>query len=46
MIEPRTEKEREYLEYVDKHIKNVQSVWFALQEHLTDCYAAQNFKQR
>ena len=38
MIETRTEKEREYLAYVEQHIKTVQSVWLALQEHLTDCY--------
>ncbi len=38
MIETRTEKEREYLAYIDTHIKTVQSVWLALQEHLTDCY--------
>lgn len=38
IIEAGTDKEREYLEYIDKHVKTVQSVWFALQEHLTDCY--------
>ena len=38
MIETRTEKEREYLAYVEQHIKTVQSVWLALQEYLTGCY--------
>ena len=38
IIEAGTDKEREYLEYIDKHVKTVQSVWLALQEHLTDCY--------
>lgn len=38
MIEAGTEKEREYLAYIDQHVKTVQSVWLALQEHLTDCY--------
>lgn len=31
---PRSEKEREYLAYIEQHIKTVQSVWLALQEHL------------
>lgn len=38
MIEPKTDKEREYLAYIDKHVKNVQSVWLALQDRLNGCY--------
>ena len=38
MIETRTDKEREYLEYIDKHIKTVQSVWLALQARLEESY--------
>ena len=38
MIETLTEKECEYLAYVEQHIKTVQSVWLALQEYLTGCY--------
>lgn len=38
MIETRTEEEREYLAYVEQHFKTVQSVWLALQKHLTDYY--------
>ena len=38
IIEAGTDKEREYLAYIDQHIKTVQSVWLALQEHLTDYY--------
>ena len=44
MIEAGTDKEREYLEYIDTHIKTVQSVWLALQDRLSghywldDCY--------
>jgi|LSQX01.2.fsa_nt_gb hypothetical protein len=37
-LETLTEKEREYLAYVEQQIKTVQSVWLALQEHVTDCY--------
>ena len=38
MIETHTEKEREYLAYIDEHISTVKKVWLALQEHLTDYY--------
>lgn len=38
MIKTRIEKEREYFAYIEQHIKTVQSVWLALQEHLTDYY--------
>ena len=38
ILEAGTDKEREYLEYIDKHIKTVQSVWLALQNRLKGCY--------
>lgn len=38
MIETHTEKEREYLAYIDEHISTVKKVWLVLQEHLTDYY--------
>lgn len=38
MIETHTEKEREYLAYIEQHIKTVQSVWLELQKHIPDYY--------
>jgi hypothetical protein len=38
MIEPRNEKEREYLAYIDEHISTVKNVWLALQERLNGLF--------
>jgi hypothetical protein len=38
MIEPRNEKEREYLAYIDEHISTVKNVWLALQDRLNGSF--------